>query len=89
MTFTAAAPLRAWLANNLGLNPFFNGDTRSPTLAPRADVPGSHTGGACMCALHLRSTLLCPSRVAGDGYTYDGCYGMNQVTPRALSCSCY
>ena len=105
MTFTAAAPLRAWLANNLGLNPFFNGDTRSPRvrMSPRLTHPGNTRGGhtprgACgcprrcvyvPCALHLRSTLLCPRRVAGDGYTYDGCYGMNQVTPRDLSCSCY
>ena len=101
VTFTAAAPLRAWLANNLGLNPFFNGDTRSPRMrmSPRLTHPGrSHTPRACgcprrcvyvPCALHLRSTLVCLRRVAGDGYTYDGCYGMNQVTPRDLSCSCY
>ena len=42
MEFTEAAPLRAWLANNFGLNSFFNGDARSL----RADVP--HT------AVHVR-----------------------------------
>ena len=56
VTFTAAAPLRAWLANNLGLNPFFNGDTRSPRMrmSPRLTHPGNTRGGhtprgACGC----------------------------------------
>ena len=60
--FTAAAPLRAWLANNLGLNPFFNGDTRSVRMPP------AHTPAvACVYvrasfALHVALPVACGRR---------------------------
>lgn len=75
VVFKEPAKLRAWLANNLGCNAFFNGDALARSLCARF------------------SSTLYPARVdpahavAGDGYTYDGCYGMYPVTPRPELCS--
>ena len=75
VVFKEPAKLRAWLANNLGCNAFFNGDALARSLCARF------------------SSTLYPARVdpahavAGDGYTYDGCYGMYPVTPRPEFCA--